>query len=236
MIYLKDANIIFLKARKVAGTSFEIALSKFAKGGDIVTPITKEDEDIRSGLGFQGPQNYKKSLYELTAKDIYQWVRLGVYPSKFFNHISAQQVRTLLGADVFDAAQKIAIIRNPYDALVSYYHDDSRNFANEIDFTAWVRDNPKTLNINYSQYFIDGNNVIDRFVRYENLLEDTAKIEGDIPLLKGLSQTLHGIKAKSNIRPKDTPLSYYFSNDADLVASVRFFNSLIIEKFGYGLE
>ena len=40
MIFLKDPNIIFLKPQKVAGTSFEIDLSKFASSSDIITPTT----------------------------------------------------------------------------------------------------------------------------------------------------------------------------------------------------
>ena len=44
MIYLRDHNLLFLKPRKVGGTSFEIALSTFAGPRDIVTPITPSDE------------------------------------------------------------------------------------------------------------------------------------------------------------------------------------------------
>ena len=39
MILIRDLNILFIKGIKVAGTSFEIALSKFETKNDIVTPF-----------------------------------------------------------------------------------------------------------------------------------------------------------------------------------------------------
>lgn len=50
MILLTDPKILFLKPRKVAGTSFEIALSAFANCNDVITPIAEEDEIIRQKL------------------------------------------------------------------------------------------------------------------------------------------------------------------------------------------
>ena len=47
MIVLHKQELIFLKTRKVAGTSFEIALSSFADETSIVTPISPEHEEHR---------------------------------------------------------------------------------------------------------------------------------------------------------------------------------------------
>lgn len=55
MIFLRDINVLFLKPRKVGGTSFEIALSRYAGGGDIITPISETDEITRRNLGYRGP-------------------------------------------------------------------------------------------------------------------------------------------------------------------------------------
>ena len=41
MILLHKEKIIALKARKVGGTSFEIALSKYANSDSIITPIAE---------------------------------------------------------------------------------------------------------------------------------------------------------------------------------------------------
>jgi len=58
MILSKTNNYIFLKTTKTAGTSFEIALSKYVGPDDVVTPISEEDEATRAKLGYRGPQNY----------------------------------------------------------------------------------------------------------------------------------------------------------------------------------
>ena len=50
MIVLHKQKIIALKARKVGGTSFEIALSKFANKDSIITPITLDDEKLEKVL------------------------------------------------------------------------------------------------------------------------------------------------------------------------------------------
>ena len=43
MILSVQRKFIFLKTTKTAGTSFEIALSKYSSPKDTVTPINRED-------------------------------------------------------------------------------------------------------------------------------------------------------------------------------------------------
>ena len=62
MIISHKYKFIFLKTSKTAGTSIEIALSKFCEGDDIITPISPKDEDIRQNLGYLGPQNYTRII------------------------------------------------------------------------------------------------------------------------------------------------------------------------------
>ena len=62
MIISHKNKFIFLKPRKVAGTSFEIALSNFTCKTDIVTPISVADEKIRNKFCDYGPVNYKKII------------------------------------------------------------------------------------------------------------------------------------------------------------------------------
>ena len=64
MLYLKEPNLIFVKSRKTAGTSVEIALSMSAQTGDIVTRLALPDELLRQKLG--GPsaaEGLKMSLH-----------------------------------------------------------------------------------------------------------------------------------------------------------------------------
>lgn len=66
MIVSHRHRFIFIKTQKVAGTSVEIALSKFLGPDDVVTPILDPaDEALRRRLGVCGPQNYKATGREL---------------------------------------------------------------------------------------------------------------------------------------------------------------------------
>ena len=65
MIYLADKKILFLKAKKVAGTSFEIALSRYSTNpeADIITPIMVADELIRVRQSGRLPVNWASNKY-----------------------------------------------------------------------------------------------------------------------------------------------------------------------------
>lgn len=89
MIILHSHKLIFIKTRKTAGTSFEIALSKWANDDDTITPISPLDEGLRLSMGFRGPQNYVSGV-GAEGKIL-----------KLKNHSSVSDVATFLGEDVF---------------------------------------------------------------------------------------------------------------------------------------
>jgi hypothetical protein len=53
VIICHPLKLIFMKTKKVGGTSFEIALSSFCDDDSIITPISPADEQIRAGLGYR---------------------------------------------------------------------------------------------------------------------------------------------------------------------------------------
>ena len=98
-------RFIFLKTRKTAGTSVEIALSKVCGPDDIITEISPEDEALRREAGGRPPQNFQSPPL----------------PRKAYNHMGAKAVRELVGEQTFDDYFTFAIERNPWDAVVSLY-------------------------------------------------------------------------------------------------------------------
>lgn len=235
MIYLKSENVLFLKPRKVAGTSFEVALSRCARAGDIVTPITKEDEQTRASLGGKGPQNYLKGPFEYEPVDVYRLIRYRTPALKFFNHIAAEQTRGLLGERTFDNAIKVSIVRNPFDRLVSMYYWSTRNVPsdNRLSFRAWAIRNPQFFPQNIEHYTVNGDYILDHAIQYENLTDDCRNLESAVPSLNGIAAQMAKIRTKSTQRPKKKDLSSYFGGHEDLIQAVKFFNREIIERFGY---
>lgn len=229
-------KVIFIKPRKVAGTSFEIALSKYTSKADVVTPITDNDEKMREIWG--GARNYKHSFKELltSPKKLTYTLYNHKRPVKFYNHISAAEIKELFGDKLWGESLKITIVRNPYDRIISQYFYETRMSKNKIDFERWLRANPHMIAVNNQQYLIKGNNVIDLYIRYENLEEDIKNLEGKILGLKGLWDTFENINAKGNIRPKTATPKEIFSHYPQAKAVVDFFCKYEIENFGYHLN
>src|SRR5262245_1397709 len=66
MIVSHRHRFIFLKSKKTAGTSVELALSAVCDAGDIITPLAQpEDEPLRRGLS---PQNWQRRTLAANAQ------------------------------------------------------------------------------------------------------------------------------------------------------------------------
>lgn len=155
MIISHKRKFIFIKTRKTAGTSIEIALSKFCGNKDILTPISKHDELIREKLGYTGPQNYKG----------------------FHNHIPAVKVKRLINSSIWNNYFKFCFERNPFDKAVSLFYFEKRKKFKTI---SQMLENPRftrKLN-NFNLYSNTKNNIIiDKVYLYENLEESLEEIK-----------------------------------------------------------
>ncbi len=69
MIVSHKHKFIFLKTNKTAGTSIEIALSKFCGEDDIITRISPKDEQTRRDLGYRGAQNFQAPFRDYRPKE-----------------------------------------------------------------------------------------------------------------------------------------------------------------------
>ena len=195
MIISHKLKVIYIKLAKVAGSSFEIALSKYCGADDILTPILPEGKIWKSMGYHRSGQNYKNP----TGKH------------KYIAHVEALDVKKCIPKDVWDNYLKIATIRCPYDAYISFYHFTKYDFQQnkkrppEKNFEAFVIKDKRV--IKYSRgLHEEGKIIIDFLIRYENLDEDIKKLETKIDC-PGLLETFQNITAKKNIRPKENTSS-----------------------------
>lgn len=228
MIVSHRHRLIFLKTRKTAGTSVEIALSRFCGPDDIVTPIGTADEVIRAAAGGVGAQNHRMPLRMARRDELVRWAR-GERPH-LFNHITADRVRTLVGPAVWDGYTKVSIERNPWDAMVSLYHWATRGNEEPISFRAFL-DTPRAARLagNFDIYGIDGRIEADRVMRFESLAEEFAAVTAELGL-PGSAELPH---AKSAVRPKGDFRPYYDDTTAAVVAQMC---ARQVKAFGYRFD
>jgi hypothetical protein len=160
-------KFIFIKTEKTAGTSIEIALSKYCGPDDIITPLIEEDENYRNELSFTGKQNYFYSLKSYSKNDVLlaflKQKKLG-----FYNHMSALQIKKRIPSDIWNSYFKFCFERNPYDKFISWYYwsGGDKKYGTMKNFIK-SRDAFKVLG--FSLYSINSMPVVDHVFKFEEL-------------------------------------------------------------------
>lgn len=222
MILCHPLKLIFIKTKKVGGTSFEIALSSYCGDDCIITPITPRDEDLRTSLGFRGPQNFNNMAWP-------NWPDQpsGNKQTEFYNHIHAEQARKLVPPTIWKGYRKVAIYRNPFDAIVSRFFWRGGEKTG-VDFNAFVKQNEHLLYENLRIAPLSAN-LVDTRLRYEHLDEDIEAL--GIP---GLGDLMSRIRAKAEFRPESTKnLREFYRNFPDAKDFILKSCAKEIADFGY---
>ena len=126
MIFSKKYKFLFIKGRKVGGTSFEVGLSNICGKNDIITPLTPIDEIYRIKnikchcQNFDNEKEIIDSYLNIlkNVPDPNALEQIKVPKGEFYNHISLREVRRKLGAEI-DDAQIFMIARSPYQYVIS---------------------------------------------------------------------------------------------------------------------
>ncbi|MEO0513139.1 MAG: sulfotransferase family 2 domain-containing protein [Planctomycetota bacterium] len=176
MIVSHRHRFIFIKTEKTAGTSIEVHLSRHCGPEDIVTAF---------GSGEEGhePRN----------------------SGGLSGHMTAAEVRGLVGERVFDSYFKFCVERNPWDRMVSmWYMVNARRPGLEVSFetflTQWqVRRNERL-------YTLGDRVLVDEIVRYEDLPHALDRVLDRFGI-----PPFRGIRAKSQYRRERRPYQSYYS-------------------------
>jgi hypothetical protein len=210
MIVSHEHKFIFLKTKKTAGTSIELALSALCGDADVITPLTEIDEALRAG--HRGAQNWRLHGWWGSPRPFWQrrFVKFTAEDYGFYNHMPAEQARALLNDDtVWRSYFKFAFDRNPWDRQVSFYHHRYRREAEPPPFSSFIKGDSRARINNYEIYSIDGDVAVDFVGRYERLEEDLKHALAEVGLT--LDQALP--RAKTTFRKSDKPYRDYYDSD-----------------------
>jgi hypothetical protein len=206
MIVSHRHKFIFLKTRKTAGTSLEIALSKYCGPEDVLAPINF-DEAMRKELSGRGAQNYAKPAWKMSPGQLYRYFRRGEQVQFFTEHMTAVAARKRLGAKVWDAYFKFTIVRNPFDRMLSRYfwtmkaRPDNRADWHIENLDQFLRYKAECVNENWLIYTQGDRLLVDDAVRFESFEADLARISARIGLDHNVYEDMKSIRAKSDFRP-----------------------------------
>lgn len=218
MIVNHAYRFIFLKTRKTAGTSIEVALSPIAGPEDIVTPISPKDEALRGPD--HGPRNHRgrfNPFPELTVPgtDITRTLRDAIRGRKFFNHMTAAQAKNRLPANIWDGYFKFCFVRNPWDRTVSMFHWENRGKNRPRTWEEFLEHGE--FRPDFGLYTLQGKLAVDFVGRYESLQDDLTRALKTI----GFQEDIILPHAKGDFRKDPRGYrEYYTPAQRDLIGEV----------------
>ncbi|MFZ2630040.1 MAG: sulfotransferase family 2 domain-containing protein [Desulfosalsimonadaceae bacterium] len=177
MIISHKYKFIFIKTNKTAGTSVEIALARFCGKDDIITPNDPKDEEIRKQLNYPGPQNWEAPFTAYRFRDIFRMIQRQKKKARFYHHMSAAEIRSLLDESVWKNYYKFCFERNPWDRMISFYYWRHKSGPRPPMSEFIDSNDPELLHkYGYRLYTINDEVVVDRLCRFENLESELAEV------------------------------------------------------------
>jgi len=189
MIISHRHRMIFIKTRKTAGTSFEVALAKICGSEDIVTPVIPE-------VPGHVPRNFQG----------------------FYNHMPASHVAQALPSDQFNGYFKFCFERHPYTKTASQYymlknskHHQIAGHGNRLTPAQFLALNK--LPLDRDKYTADGKIIVDMVFKYEQLDESieflSERIGTPLPALEHI---------KSGFRETSDPRALFNDRQLEQIA------------------
>jgi len=228
-------QFIFIRPMKVAGTSLEIALSRFCGEDDkmsVLKPLSSNE--LRAHRYYPYPVRDTIELVSGSEKRI----------AHLSDHMTAKRLRHLCGHDVFHRFLKISVIRNPYDWLVSFWMWNCRGWRMRRDgpvskFRAWLLGladkEPRFERERERSTLSEPYDAIDVMVRFERFEEDLTALSHKLGLTENIYDTFKELREKGQARPRSFTAHVCFEGFPEGIEKVKKCFAIELEKFGYDL-
>ena len=235
MIVSHKHRFIFIKPRKAASSSIELALAPHCGPDDILNPWPVPPEQARNYQGRFNPISELAGTFNPLqhARTIRDWLTR----PKFYDHLSGYCIRHRLGKKIWNSYFKFSAERNPWDKTVSHFfwlQSRYRNRNRAISFRDYVLQRRWSVDrqfpTDWKRYTLYGTVAVDFIIRFENLAEDLRHVMSVLGL-DPLDELPHD---KGGVRPSGRHYSNYYDEPARMRVAEVFQRE--IEYFGYEFE
>jgi len=225
MIISHKYRFIFIKTRKTAGTSTEVFLSSHCGDDDIVTPIAPHVDPHRPRhyQGFFNPFPEMAHGSKRTAlKELFTRRR-------YYNHIPAWKLRGRVPRGIWDNYFKFCVTRNPWDRSLSHFHMLKHQFG--FSFEEYLERGNLCHNLpGYQDPNCAGKLLVDRLLRYEDLMDELADVFGilGIPFEGSLN-----VNAKADYRQNRRPYQEVYSDEQRDIVTRAFAEEIALTHYEF---
>lgn len=167
-------KFIFTKTVKTAGTSVESYFERYCMPeGEWREEHQRDSYESEFGvIGYRGKISGEKP--------------------KWYHHMPASEIRTLVGDEIWNSYFKFTVIRNPWDKAISAYYHFGEDYKmklsrklfqkilkpsctlKQISFLNWLTDEKPPRDRN--KYLINDEVCVDEFIRFENLSDGIERV------------------------------------------------------------
>jgi hypothetical protein len=227
LILSEKFRFVFIKGKRVGGTSVEMALSTICSARDIITPIAPVDELERMQRGARArnyaaaPEREEAYIQQICTLPRHTLAQISVPKERYYNHMPLREVIAQYGPSVssFDV---VCVERSPFAKILSWANwlassaaylsggklqTDLKSLRSSVDRVFDTGEFAEVKNIDL--YRNEDGRVAARALRHENLEVDLRAFLSSLEV----STTLNLPQAKAGLKSGRLDPRDFFSND-----------------------
>lgn len=239
MIISHRHKFIFIKTRKTAGTSIEMALETLCGPDDVVTPDGPfpKARDVLAARSRNYAGRFNPAPELMMARRAVDVGRIGrdflKWP-KYYNHMRASSVKARTPARVWDGYYKFCFERNSWDKVISFFSYLNRYESGQVDFNAFMRGQggataDRAFPGDWTRYTLHDRMIVDDVFMFDDLAGGLRTALRKAGVAEDLVAGLELPRLKTEIR--DRARTHRFDAEANAVVERVFARE--IEAFGF---
>lgn len=225
MIICQEHKLVFVKTKKTAGSSIEIALGRLLMPGDFATPLSPNSETLRPG---------KRAIVKASVARLRE--RSNGTVRARYSHLGFQVAKDFL-EDEIEGCLSFAVERNPWDKAVSAFYFWMLRRGREVKdpkgmFEDFCLSETLATFSDRAMYADDSGFIVDQVLQYDSL---AVAFKALMKKTGAKEAKLDGINANGGIKPKVKKLEEFYGDQYDRPAAkaVQSVFAKEIELFGY---